>query len=193
MDIDFATYIKEDIDFADGLQSILESFDLGKTAKLSNKLSRSQFYEKITKFMDDEDKENAENIIDYNDIIESYTFKDGDEFIMYFQRIHNYIEVHFHNLSKLELYQKTGSLGKISTVVFATIAKKVVEFMRTGRAGEIKIISPPDRAKLYKKIIDKVLDTHNIKYEHVRTTKTDDGVEFVYKPIPMKGFKSKNK
>ena len=71
--------------------------------------------------------------------VRGYTFVDsGEKFLIFFLK-NKEIEVHFTNLSENKFNVKTGSHGKISQIVFATVVKTTLDFLKTSGYGDIRI------------------------------------------------------
>jgi len=167
---------------------ILESFDLGKTATLSNRVTQSQF---ATIMTDLEDNPNWTEQ-DYNEVrevikkslnyIRGYTFIDtGEKFLIFFLNNGNEVEVHFTNITQNKFQYKTNTRGKTSQIVFATVVKTTIDFLATAGFDKIRIKTNKDRERLYKKILDVTLEKYLSSWKFIKKESNKDSVDFVYK------------
>jgi len=172
-----------------GSLSILESFDLNKTSTLSKKVTPSQFYTMMTDLMDNSDwseqdyndaRDDLKKSIDY---IRGYTFVDnGEMFLVFFvKNVKNEIEVHFINVTQNRFNVKTHTHGKTSQVVFATVVKTTLDFLKTSGYDKIRIRTDTGRDKLYKKILDVAVEKYLSDWSFVSREQSGDDVSFLYK------------
>lgn len=180
-------------DYVKSFPLIMESFDLNTTYKLSNKVAPSQFYNYMTDLVDnpdwsEEDYNNHREVIKNGlNYIRGYTFEgSGEKFLIFFvMNIKSEVEVHFTNLTKNKFNVRTKSHGKTSTVVFATVIKTTIDFIKNSGYGDIRIKTDKDRGKLYKKLLDVTLGKYLPKWKFVKTDVHGDEVDFILKKNNM--------
>lgn len=169
------------------IDEILESFDLNKTSPLSKKVTPKEFYDIMIGLMDktgwgegDEELIRRGMKVDMP-YITGHTFVDsGEKFFVYFLK-RKEIEVHFVNLSENKFDVRTGSHGKTSQTVFATVVKTAVDFMKTSGYDSFRIKCEKSRVSLYKKILDVVMKRYLTNWVFVKEESNKDKVDFVYK------------
>lgn len=152
-----------------------DSFDL-KSTKPTKKVTPERIRDLIAGTVDDAGQSlYVRNELKKVRILSGYTFEYDDEFLVFFVRTKEGVEVHFANLSQGEFNLKTSSLDVISINVFSTVVKTIVDFVEKGYNGKILIISVQERSSFYEKIINKVLPKHLPNWIVTGTYKNAEG------------------
>ncbi len=144
----------------------LESFDLSNTlpyTKLTPKTTIEYLTPVYIKLYPQLKLEQITMTLRHSKIQSGYLIKSEDDILLFVIDKDDHIEYHFSNISQLSSEGKTNSLGKSSINVFATIVKIILDNLN--KAKDIHILVEPNKYKLYKNIINKVLNQYANDWE----------------------------
>jgi len=167
-----------------------ESFDL-KNTKATKKITPQKARELMVARYAEDGLHNAEDIYNYKLILKNfrflpaYTFTDKDDFLILFLIQDGFKEVHLMNLSSGNGSEQTFALGKSSQMAFATTVKQTIAFLDR-YSGPLKLKFETYRERLYKKILDAVLEQHLPDYELTKSYREGSTSIFELRQNPKK-------
>lgn len=163
MELTFKEWLEEDI--------LIESFEITNNYKRLSKHESDKYWMKILDI--------GEDLLPslYTEIpyLKSYIFKnEGREYLIYTYIINSVLEIHFNDMNIVLDGKESDDKGltKNSQSVFSAVMSIVLTELEERPNRKIKISTPKNRLKLYKKIIDKTLKKYNIeKHIFLKTSK----------------------
>ena len=140
---------------------LVEGFDITRNYKRLSKSESDKYWMKLL----DIDEDVLQSLYIAYPFLKSYVFKnEGREYLIYTYIINSVLEIHFNDIDVALDGNESDNKGftKNSQHVFSVAMSIALNELEERPNRKIKISTPKNRLKLYKKIIDKTLKKYNI-------------------------------